>query len=267
MTENSCIEQDVLVDYLYGEAEDETRLRVEAHARGCARCADEIGGLREVRDTLETWRPPPAALGFRVAADTGEQDVPVAALTPRSGWSRVRRVPAWGLAAAALVMLATAATIAKPEVQFTQGGMVVRIGWTETMTTPAPVGADSLREPDVTVSADEPRRDQQSVLGTPVGTGGRAAGRDPRLGDPRGEAPAVSGTDGVTQGVRQVIRESEQRQQQALVNGLQQLEQQQANRRRADLVDMERVLAQMEDADATRVREQLLEYARQLLAR
>jgi hypothetical protein len=267
MTENSCIEQDVLVDYLYGEADADTRLRVEAHARGCAQCADEIGGLREVRDTLETWSPPPAALGFRAVSDTGEHKASVAPLTSRFGWTRLRRVPAWGLAAAVAMVLATAATIAKPEVQFTQGGMVVRIGWTDTMTTPAPVGADSSPEPELLVSADEPRRDQQPVRGTPVGTGGGASDRDPRLGDPaRGGAPAVSGTDGVTQGVRQVIRESEQRQQRALLTGLQQLEQQQANRRRADLVDMERLLAQLGEADAELVQE-LLEYTRQLLSR
>lgn len=263
MTDNSCIEQDVLVDYLYGEADDETRRRVEAHAHECAECADEIGGLREVRTTLETWSPPPAALGFRMVADTGEQLVPASPLTPRFGWSRLRRVPAWGLAAAAMVMLAIAATIAKPEVQFTQGGMVLRIGWTDTMTTPAPVAADSSLASGI-ASADELSRDQQPVRGTPVGTGGPATGRDPRLDDPaQGDAPDL----GVTQGVRQVILESEQRQRRALLTGLQQLERQQANRRRADLVDMERVLAQSGDADAELVREQLLQYTRQLLSR
>ena len=101
MTEISCIEQDALVDYLYGEADDDTRRRIETHARGCAQCADEIGGLREVRDTLETWKPPPAAIGFRVVSPDGDEPQHRAlAPTPRFGWGRLRRVPGWGLAAA-----------------------------------------------------------------------------------------------------------------------------------------------------------------------
>ena len=69
------------------------------------------------------------------------------------------------------------------------------------------------------------------------------------------------------QGVRQMVRESEQRQQRALVNGLEQLEQQQINRRRADLVDLERTLARMGSADGELNRQQLLESVRALLSR
>ena len=74
MTDNSCIEQEALVEYLYGEADDQTRQRIETHARSCAQCADEIGELREVRGTLETWSPPPVPLGFRVVADTDDDE-------------------------------------------------------------------------------------------------------------------------------------------------------------------------------------------------
>ncbi|MDE0831232.1 MAG: zf-HC2 domain-containing protein [Vicinamibacterales bacterium] len=264
MTENSCIEQDALVDYLYGEADDDTRRRIETHARGCAQCADEIGGLREVRDILETWNPPPAAIGFRVVSPDGEEPQDRAlAPAPRFGWGRLRRVPGWGLAAAAVLVLATGAVVAKPEVQFNQGGMVVRIGWTDTMSSPAPLGVDSVSEPELVATSDEPRPDSQPVRGTPVGTGGRPSGREPRRAE---SALGVAGAAG-DEGVRQMVRESEQRQQRALVNGLEQLEQQQINRRRADLVDLEQTLARMGSADGELNRQQLLESVRALLSR
>ena len=263
MTENSCIEQDALVDYLYGEADDDTRRRIETHARGCAQCADEIGGLREVRDTLETWSPPPATIGFRVVSPDGDEPQDrVLALAPRFGWGRLRRLPGWGLAAAAVLVLVTGAVVAKPEVQFNQGGMVVRIGWTDTMNSLAPLGVDSMSEPELVATSDEPRPDSPPVRGTPVDTGGRPSRREPR----RAESGGTAG-DGMMQGVRQMVRESEQRQQRALVNGLEQLEQQRVNRRQADLVVLERTLAGMGSADGELNRQQLLESVRALLSR
>ena len=267
MTEISCIEQDALVDYLYGEADDDTRRRIETHARGCAQCADEIGGLREVRDTLETWNPPPAAIGFRVVSPDGDEPQHGAvAPAPRFGWGLLGRAPSWGLAAAAVLVLVTGAVVAKPQVQFNQGGMVVRIGWTETMSSPATRGVDSVSEPELVATSDEPRPDSQAVRGTPVDTGGRPSGREPRRAE---SALGVGGAagDGIMQGVRQMVRESEQRQQRALVNGLEQLEQQQINRRQADLVDLERTLARMGSADGELTRQQLLESVRALLSR
>jgi len=266
MTENSCIEQDALVDYLYGEADDDTRRRIETHARGCAQCADEIGGLREVRDTLETWSPPPATIGFRVVSPDGDEPQDrVLALAPRFGWGRLRRLPGWGLAAAAVLVLVTGAVVAKPEVQFNQGGMVVRIGWTDTMSSPAPLGVDLVSESELVATSDEPRPGSQAVRGTPVGTG-RPSGLEPRRAE---SALGVGGAagDGMMQGVRQMVRESEQRQQRALVNGLEQLEQQRVNRRQADLVVLERTLAGMGSADGELNRQQLLESVRALLSR
>ena len=271
MTENSCIEQDALVDYLYGEADDDTRRRIEMHARDCAQCADEIGGLREVRDTLEHWNPPPTAMGIRVVSATGD-DAQDTALAPvaRFGWARLSAVPGWGLAAAAALVLVTGAVVAKPEVQFNQGGMVVRIGWTDTMSSPAPPGVDSVSGPEVVASSEEMRRDAQPVRGTTVGTGGGPSGREPRRAESGlgvvGGVPAPAG-DGTMQSIRQMILESEQRQNLALVDGLEQLEQQQVTRRRAELADLERTLARMGGAEGELSRQQLLEWVRALLSR
>jgi hypothetical protein len=272
MTDNSCIEQEALVDYLYGEADDQTRQRIETHARSCAQCADEIGALREVRGTLETWSPPQAALGFRVVSATEEDEADVGtAWTAVSRWGRLRRMPEWGLAAAAVLLLATAVVIARPEVQIGQGGMVVRIGWTDAMTSPAPTVADAPSGQELaasgTASDDDPRRDPQPVRGTPVGTGGGSPGRPPGLGDTAPGPTPGSTNDAWVQGVRQMILESERRQNRALVTEMEQLEQQLANRRLADLAELERLFTELGDGDAELVRRRMLDYMRRLSSR
>ena len=118
----SCIETEAMVDFLYGEADADARSRVEAHLHRCVRCADEVRGLKEVRGTLEAWTPPDAELGFQVVAAHPEPAAP-------SRWGRLR--PAWGLAAAAVVVVATAAAITKPELEIGRGEMVLRIGWSD----------------------------------------------------------------------------------------------------------------------------------------
>ncbi|HIE92611.1 MAG TPA: zf-HC2 domain-containing protein [Acidobacteria bacterium] len=272
MTDNSCIEQEALVEYLYGEADDQTRQRIETHARGCAQCADEIGELREVRGTLETWSPPPAALGFRVVAATDEDEADLGtSLAAVSRWGRLRRMPAWGLAAAAVLVLATAAVIARPEVQIGQGGMVVRIGWIDAMTSPAQTVADAPSGQELAASGtatdDDPRRDPQPVRGTPVGTGGGSPGRQPRLDDSTSGPTPGSINDAWVQGVRQMILESERRQDRALVIEMEQFEQQLSNRRRADLAEMERMFAELGDGDSDLVRRRMLDYMRRLSSR
>ena len=120
---NTCVEKDALIDYLYGEGDAEARTRVEAHLRSCARCADEVGGLRDVRGTLDAWVPPETRLGFRVVSDAHSEPASV------SFWGRFQRPPVWGLAMAAVLLLAAAATVARSEVQVGPDGIVVRIGW------------------------------------------------------------------------------------------------------------------------------------------
>ena len=196
MTEtSSCVEKDALIDFLYGEADADARTRVEAHLRVCAQCADEVVTLRQVRGTLEAWVPPEAELGFRLVSDADPEPAPV------SFWRQLQRRPVWGLAAAAAVLvLAAAAFISKPEVQFGRDGMVVRIGWTET-------GSEALSQ----ASTDLASRSDLAVLSAEV---------------------------------RRLIRESEQRQDRAVTARVQQVEQQIENRRRSDLVEMQRAFAE-----------------------
>jgi hypothetical protein len=77
------------MDLLYGEADAESRARIEDHLTGCAACREEMADLRAVRVDLRAWQRP----------------APRPAFTPRG-----IVVPRW-LAAAAVFLAALGTTL------------------------------------------------------------------------------------------------------------------------------------------------------------
>ena len=234
---SSCIEKEALVDYLYGESDAAARRRVDVHLRSCARCADEIGSLTAVRRTIETWEPPGADPGLRMVAD-------VKGTSPaRAGWS-----PAWALAAAAVLAVA-AALIVRPEIELGADGMVLRIGWRGGAPDAAAgsTAAESSRPPSDAGAAGRPVADPppaRTVRGTPagLGTGGAAT---PIPGSRVGPLPdLLMNEEAWLQQVRELIRESEQRQ----------------------MSEMERMFREDQTNDAA-ARQEILEYMRRISAR
>lgn len=259
---SSCVEQDALVDYLYGEADTEARQRVDTHLRCCARCAHEIRSLKDVRGSLESWVPPEAAAGFRVVSDARRDVRAGSFLGP------VWRRPIWGLAAAAVLVLAATVAIAQPEIEFGPDWMVVRVGWSQT-------ASDFVSRPDtaprtapVTPRAGS-RQASQMVRGTPIVSGAP----ETRTPSSRSGRDIVLGSGGLTgdgewlQGVRELIRESEQRLARALTDQVQEVERRIEEQRQADLSEMERTFREVDPNDAERARQQLLEYMRRISAR
>jgi hypothetical protein len=106
-----------LVGYLYDELDDAERRVFEAHVEVCADCLAEVGSLRATRGVIAAWAPPERELELRVVRG--------AAPPP----PRRASLPAWGLAAAATLVLATAAAIANIEVRSDASGLSVRTGW------------------------------------------------------------------------------------------------------------------------------------------
>jgi hypothetical protein len=241
----SCIEKEALVDYLYGESDADARRRVDAHLGSCARCADEIRSLTAVRGTLETWEPPDAAPGFRVAAEVDEPSP-----------ARIRWRPAWALAAAAVLAVA-AALIVRPEIELGAEGMVLRIGWrgAETDAVAASNGAPSDAGAVERVAVDLPPA--PTVRGTRAGLG--AEGGAPTIPGPRmGPSPdRMMGGEVWLQQVRQWIRESEQRQ----IDRVQEAEQRIGLQRQADMSEMERMFREDQTNDAA-ARQEILDYLR-----
>src|SRR6266849_7920074 len=123
-------EKELLVAYLYDDLADDDRATFESHLRGCAECRDELKALRAVRADLASWSPPQPDFGFRVVRggrDAAEKDVRDVIRTPAS-W-RAWWTPAAGLAAAAVLVLAAAASLAHVEVHRGPDGITVRTGW------------------------------------------------------------------------------------------------------------------------------------------
>ena len=249
MTEtNSCVEKDALIDYLYGEVDADARTRVEAHLRSCEPCADEVRELTDVRGTLEAWAPPAAGLGFRVVSDAHSEPAPV------SFWGRLRHPPAWGLAAAAVLVLAAGAAITRPELEIGRGEMVLRLGWSDTasdvVTQPE---AESASRSDQATLAAEPRQQLQPLRGTAVAVGQRSGASVPvqRGADVFGGQTAAANDERLLRSTRQLLFEKQRI----------------ADQRQADLSELQRAFGEFDRTRAEPARQQLLEVLRRVSAR
>lgn len=91
-----CNERDRLIGYVYDECDGAEREVIRRHLDACEECQGEIAALRRVREDLLAWDIPAHDSVWRPFA------VPVVA----PWW---RQVPAWALAAAASLVLASGA--------------------------------------------------------------------------------------------------------------------------------------------------------------
>jgi hypothetical protein len=109
------------------------------HLGGCLDCRDELNALRGVRADLVTWAPSQPELGFRIllGRQPAETPAPVADIRwpPPRSW-RAWWTPAAGLAAAAVLVLAAASAIAHVEIHRGPDGLTVRTGWGTAPATP-----------------------------------------------------------------------------------------------------------------------------------
>jgi hypothetical protein len=119
-------DKELLVAYLYEDLAGPERAGFEAHMRECAECRDDLKALGAVRVDLAEWAPPQTDLGFRVVRGASETGHVLRMPVPswRAWWT-----PAAGLAAAAVLVLAAASAIARVEVHRGPDGVTVRTGW------------------------------------------------------------------------------------------------------------------------------------------
>ena len=114
-----CDNSEVILGYVYGELPEAARHELEGHLQVCAACREEVTGLRATRAVLTTWTPPEPEFAFRIVREPHQQPVR----------QRFRFTPAWGFAAAAVVVLAAATAIANLEVRYDVDGFAIRSGW------------------------------------------------------------------------------------------------------------------------------------------
>lgn len=150
-----CTDNDLIIGYVYGEIGDTDRAAFESHLTTCAACRYEVSELRAARGHLTAWAPPEPDLGFEIVRATPR----LASTSDRTNPAPERRFrvsPAWGLAAAAVLVLATAAAIANIEIRYDAQGLVVRTGWArDAAAPPAAVQANGGRADLVPVSRAE----------------------------------------------------------------------------------------------------------------
>lgn len=227
-----CDTKDLLVGYLYGELDGAERTAFDAHLVSCADCRNELAGLRSARGQLAAWAPPAPDLGLRMVRGAS-------ALPP----ARVRAVPAWGLAAAAALVLAASAALANVEIRYDGDGVIVRTGWARSaaqadarpergVQPPQPVAAPAAA-PDTRGEFEAIRARltelEAELQRTPAATSASASGRSDAE---------------ILRRVRQAISEAEARQERAMAVQMAQLFRDFDRQRRADLAVFQQGLGQ-----------------------
>jgi hypothetical protein len=255
-------DKELLVGYLYDELTHSEQNEFTRHLAGCRACRDEVDELRGTRTQLALWRPPEPDLGFEVVQR------PAAPVAKPSRWSFS---PAWGFAAAAVLVLAAASAIANIEVRAGRDGFVVRTGWNRAVD---PGAAGAVTTASESRSADALSVEMQSIAS-------RLTDLEAQLSRERqsretlavsadapatsqGPAAAVSGsklTDAeILKRVRDIVAESEKRQTSVLATRVVQAMRELEAAYRTELVRLQQGINQnqgLRDAEVYRQREML----------
>ena len=233
-----CDSKELLVSYLYDELDATAKRRFETHVLSCAECREEVAALRTTRSEIARRTPPEPDFGFRIVRG--------AAAPPAV--PRFRITPAWGLAAAAVLVMAIGAAIANLEVRFGTDGLSVRTGWQHdpVATAGAARAGGALTPVDWKAEAerlDKRVRDlEQTLTRTPANAIQNAA------------APAGS-DDEVLQRVRELVGQSEARQQRVLATRMAELTRDFDAQRRVDLAAIDQGMARLQNTSGAEVRQ------------
>jgi hypothetical protein len=233
-----CESKDLLVGFLYGEIDAADRRTFQAHLTSCGDCREELAGLRATRGQIASWTPPEPDFGFRIVRG--------AAAPPPA--PRFRITPAWGLAAAAVLVMAMGAAIANLEVRVGGGdGLVVRTGWNR----PGEVTAGAVQS----AGAQEPTADwrvQTAALERRL----RELESSARSGGTvqMAAAPGVTEAD-VLRRVREMLVQSETRQQRDFSVRMAGLVREFDAKRRLDLAAIDQGMTRLQTTNGAEVRQ------------
>ena len=226
---NMC-DKELLIDYLYGELAASEQEAFDRHLASCADCRDEVAGLRGARTHLQAWAPPEPELGFQIVRGIGRS------VTLSRRWWGLS--PAWGLAAAAMIVGAVSAAIAHIEVTAGTNGITVRTGWNRTVAAAATTAAvdatasAALQRMEARVHELEARLSTDTATLTPTAA---ATPINSRMSDAE-----------LLRTVRRMIEQSEERQQTAFASQVQQVKGNIDVARRSDLDQVARRMDQLQ---------------------
>lgn len=239
-------DQELLLDYLYGELEPAARQAFDRHLASCGDCRSEVEGLQGTRQQLARWAPPEPDLGFQIVRSAK----PAPVLTS-SRW-RVARV--WGLAAAALVVLGVSASLANLQITMGSGEVTIRTGANARahQAARAPVTDTAAAVPSPEVARLEARlAELEKQLSAPVAA---------QVVPTSASGTRMSDAE-LLKIVRQLISTSEQRQEGVLARQIIQVSRDLEGARRADYARVSQGLMQLQGTAAeTSHRQTALEY-------
>lgn len=228
-------DKELLVSYLYDEIDPASRRAIETHLASCPACREEAGGLRATRRQLADWAPPEYQLGFQI----------VSRPSPPARVSAFRFSPAWGLAAAAVLVLAAAAAIANIEVRYGADGTTVRTGWGRAPVATAPSAAAQVAQQapavpvDITASLQTIERRLAELESAPAPSPVMLTASGPRVSDAE-----------VVRRMRALLDDSETRQNRELALRIRQLAADIDAQRRVDLATIQQGLHSSTAAEA-----------------
>lgn len=238
-------DKELLVSYLYDELQDGERREFERHLASCEECRGEVHGLRATRTHLASWASAEPELGLQIVRRTAPATSP-----------RLRIAPAWGLAAAAVLVLAVAAAIANVEVRAGGEGLVIRTGWhnpAQPSTAVNQVAADDqVQAAAVDFEAIHSRlREIEAMIA-----------ERPATTAPLPAAVSDAARADLLRQFRRLIEQSEARQQRELAIRIGQVARDVDNARRADFAQIQQGIAQIQGrANETFIRQQRMESA------
>lgn len=210
-------ETELLIDYLYGELAPDERHKFDLHLKSCADCRREIDGMRATRTTLQSWAPPEPDLSFEVVRAPQRSE-------SRKWWGLS---PAWGLAAAAMLVGAVSAAIANVEVTIGGSGLTVKSGWNRN-------AVAQVQESTTSDDAAALRREIVALSDRLARAEGLLAQQDKTNVTATDPVPGRMTDAEIARFVRHMINQSEERQQTVLARQILQINRDQETARRTD---------------------------------
>ncbi len=262
-----CDSKELLIDYLYNDLDASGRRTLDAHLKTCAECRGELAGLRSTRAHLASWTPPEPDFSFQI----------VRSRAAPAGMGSFRVSPAWGLAAAAVLVIAVAAAVANVEVRHGNDGLIVRTGWNRSAsvepdeTVGATAAASASTASALTASAPTASAPTASAPTRPapldesVKWQAAADGLDRRLREleaiARTQRPAVQNASTsvsdveVLRRVREMLGQSETRQERAVAVRIAELTREFDAQRRLDLAAIDSGMARLQNTSGAEVKQ------------
>ena len=232
MNENFCTymgkRDEVLVAYLYDEMGADERAAFDRHVLACAPCRAELAALGGVRSELARWTPPDLSSHLPLT---------IAPAGARKGiGTTIREIPVWAQAIAAMLFLGVSAGLANLDVRYAGDGWQVRTGWRHPA--PAEVSRASLvpTTTSQTATSAAPWKNDLAAIEQQL----RAAlnARPQNVGS----VATASSDEALLRRVRQLIQDSERRQQSELALRVAEVARDLQSQRQADLVKIDRTL-------------------------